>query len=164
MRRKLCLYTKTNKNYITIVAVLGVLPASKNAVTMILFLKAKQGKRENYQKIRCYEDKLAPLYNLVLTTYEKNYRVDAICVVDNILYGFTEVETKEKEIVQDYFHKMENHITDMMLQNKLEVTVMMYDHLEEYLAQLDKLMKIDVNDIRVEQTRKIKAVLLAISI
>ena len=33
--------TKSNKNLLTLVAVLGCLPASKSAVNMIMFLKAK---------------------------------------------------------------------------------------------------------------------------
>ena len=43
--------TKTNANYLTVVAVLGCLPASKCAVSMIMFLKAKGCSKEDSNEI-----------------------------------------------------------------------------------------------------------------
>lgn len=49
----LCGYwtTGTNKNLLTVVAILGCLPASKCAVNMIMFIRAKGCSEELYQKI-----------------------------------------------------------------------------------------------------------------
>ena len=43
--------TKTNANYLTVVAVLGCLPASKCAVSLIMFLKAKECSSEDKDMI-----------------------------------------------------------------------------------------------------------------
>ena len=45
------LTTGTNKNLLTIVAVLGCLPASRSAVGMIMFLRAKGCSEELHERI-----------------------------------------------------------------------------------------------------------------
>ena len=44
--------TKTTANYLSVVAVLGCLPASKYLVSYIMFLKVKPSSSEIYEKIK----------------------------------------------------------------------------------------------------------------
>ena len=48
--------TKSNANLLTVVAVLGCLPASKSAVSMIMYLKAKGASKEDKTVIVTNED------------------------------------------------------------------------------------------------------------
>ena len=64
--------TETNKNLLTIVAILGCLPASKCAVNMIMFLRARGCSEELYQKVSAHTGTLPCLYDNVLTSYESD--------------------------------------------------------------------------------------------
>ena len=67
--------TKTTKNLLTIVAVLGMLPACQSAVSVILYLRAQGTSEETFQALReaVAKQGIPCLYDLYFTSYEKNY-------------------------------------------------------------------------------------------
>ena len=65
--------TGSNKNLLTIVAVLGCLPACKSAVNFILFLRAKGCSDALHEKLVSYEDgSMTVFYDMYFTSYQKN--------------------------------------------------------------------------------------------
>ncbi len=56
--------TGSNKNLLTIVAVLGCLPSCKSAVNMIIFLRAKGCSAELKTKLEGFDEKLTVFYDL----------------------------------------------------------------------------------------------------
>lgn len=68
--------TKTRMNLLTIVAVLGCLPACKSVVGMIMYLKFNSISKADAAKIEENIGNLNGLYDLVFTSYDKNYQVD----------------------------------------------------------------------------------------
>ena len=60
--------TGNNKNYLTIVAVLGCLPASKSAVSMIMYLKVKKCSFNTYEYISKKVGDNVGAYNLYFTS------------------------------------------------------------------------------------------------
>ena len=79
----------TKMNLLTIVAVLGCLPASKSTVQMIMYLRYRSLSADTAQTIEKYADGLSVLYDLVLTSYEKNYNVGHLAVKGNTIIGYT---------------------------------------------------------------------------
>ena len=67
--------TGTNKNLLSIVAVLGCLPASMCAVNMILFLRAKGCPDSLHDEISAHSEGLSQLYDCVFTSYERTYEL-----------------------------------------------------------------------------------------
>ena len=87
--------TKTNKNLLTVVAILGMLPASKSAVNMIMYLKAKGCSEAVWEKVlKKVPDKalygLNVLYDLYFTSYQKNFQVSAAVIKGNCICALTE--------------------------------------------------------------------------
>lgn len=91
-------YYKTNKTIWSIVAVLGVLPAAKSAVSMIMFYRFKSLKKDEYESIRDFAGSIPMLYELVFTNSEKAYFVKACACVNNTIIMFSDdkkLKTKE---------------------------------------------------------------------
>lgn len=81
--------TGDKMNLLTIVAVLGCLPACKSAVTMIMFLRYKGCSKEDMLLLDKLPAELTTLWDMVFTTYDKNFAFSHICVHGNtvILYS-----------------------------------------------------------------------------
>ena len=65
--------TGSRENLLTIVAVLGCLPACKSLVEMFMFLRYKGCNEQDAAQIAAHTDGLTGLYDMVFTSYEKNY-------------------------------------------------------------------------------------------
>ena len=70
--------TTGDRNLLTIVAVLGCLPASKSLVGAIMYCKYKSLSADEAEKIEAYTRDLTCLYDLIFTTREKTYPVNPI--------------------------------------------------------------------------------------
>lgn len=128
--------TKTNKNLLTVVSILGLLPASKSAVNMILFIKNKGGSQEVYEKIKAKAGSMAMAYELVLTSYEKTFFLSSVVAHNNTLCGYSENPKCDVKAA-------DKHITTMLSQNGFKITVKIFDNLEKYLERLDTLSQIE---------------------
>lgn len=82
--------TKSRMNLLTIVAVLGCLPASKSLVGMVMYLRYHSCSKENADKIEVHTGKLVGAFDMVFTAYDKNFTVAHIAVAGNTICGFTE--------------------------------------------------------------------------
>ena len=65
------LSTGSNRNLLTIVAVLGCLPACKSAVSTIMFFRASGCSETAKKKIAAYDDILTGFYDMYFTSYKK---------------------------------------------------------------------------------------------
>ena len=81
--------TKTNANYLTVVAVLGCLPASKSAVAMIMYLKAKACSTEDKEAIETVIGTLDGYYDLYFTGYQKNFPINHLVVTKNSIIAYS---------------------------------------------------------------------------
>ncbi len=121
---------QTNKNLWTVIAILGVLPASKSAVNMIMFLRFGSIKKETYEKYCDAKGSLPALFETVLTTTEKAYFVPLIVCVDNTLCAFCKKEDKE-------IKKLEKYIRDTLEKSGSEhITVKVFSDENVYLKRV----------------------------
>ena len=119
--------TGTKKNLLTIVAVLGVLPASKSLVSVIMFLRYKSFK----EKISC--EGLLNAYDMVFTSEKINYNVSHLCVSDNCVIGYSE-DPKFDE------NKFKDHVTSILaVENLKNVTVKVFTDKKAYLNRISSL-------------------------
>ncbi len=122
----------TKANLLTVIAVLGMLPASKSAVEMILFLRQKECSYEGIQKIIPHMNRIPCAYELVLTSYEKNFPITAIAVMENSIYGYSEDDKCD-------IPAAEKHILEILKQNGLKPTIKIFKELEPFINRLDAL-------------------------
>ena len=81
------LYFGTNKNIMTIVAMVGIVPASMSLVNLIMFLMRKSLPEEEYRAIHEHEGDLTVAYELYMTSEKQNAMVDCIAICGNEVVG-----------------------------------------------------------------------------
>lgn len=123
------LSTGTKKNYLSIVAVAGILPAAKFVVYFIISCKFKTLTLSEYEKTK--ESRLHQLYDLFYTTSDMNIMIN-VCSV-----------SQKKVIVYTKDNKLDKKKAGCLLKENIEselglreVTVMIYDDLDKYLSEL----------------------------
>lgn len=127
------LYKGTKENIMTIVAVLGLLPASKSLVSLIMYLKTPKYDISNIEKLMIKCENTKPIAELYFTSYKKSFPCNAmLCSKDTIIGYSAFANVKEQEL--------EAHIKDILNQNSYkDITVKIfkdYDKFEQRALQL----------------------------
>ena len=131
--------TGSHRNLLTVVAMLGCLPAAKSAVNMIMFLRYHSCTYEIAELVGEHSEKLGFLYDCVFTSYSKNYVVNHLVVRGNTLCGFSE----KKDFSTSEFY---NHINDLLKKDRhSDVTVKIYTDLDKYVERLDQINELPEN-------------------
>ncbi len=148
--------TGSNKNLLTIVAVLGCIPSSKIAVNMIMFLRAKGCSKGMYEKISACSEGLVQLYDMVFTSYERTYEISHLVYKANNLVGLTENSKCPTAAA-------EKHLLSMLAQDGIkDVTVKVLYNPDKYLKRLDQLRELEGEEGR--RTEEVIDLLKTISI
>ena len=127
--------TGSKKNLLTVVAVLGCLPASKSAVNMIMFLRAKGCSEAVKERVDQCSQKLTCLYDMVFTSYEKNYQISHMVIKGHVVCGYAEDEKCD-------IRACEKHLDGLLKQGGCKsVTVKIYGELDAYCQGLANLEK-----------------------
>lgn len=131
--------TGSRENILTIVAVLGCLPACKSTVDMIMYLRFSGCSKENAEKIAPYTEGLSELYDMVFTAYEKNYPVAHLVVKDNTVCGFTQ----ESKFDEQAFYA---HIGTILKKDHYkDVTVKIFKDIKKYTERMKQLQELETN-------------------
>lgn len=145
--------TGDNKNLLTVVAVLGCLPASKSAVNMIMCLKYKGCLPETAKQLSGSCQGLLAYFDMIFTSYEKNFEISHMVVTDTAICAFTENEKCDAPAC-------EKHLKTMLTQNGFkEVTVKVFKSLPKYKNRLEQLEKMEEHG---EKAERIGALMLEI--
>lgn len=127
--------THTRKNLFTVVAVVGCLPACKEAVNVFLFWNRHSLPQRLYEQIEPHVRGQEHAWELILTTYEKNYPLSSLVIRGNEIAGYT--PAKELDL-----RALEAHITKVLKENSLSGThVHVFTDLNAYLDRVDALEK-----------------------
>lgn len=127
------LATNTKANLLTIVAVLGLLPASKSCVDMILYLRFHGCSKEDYELLKDAMDAFdLKAYGLVFTSYQRSYEVAGCIVKNGYVCGYL---SNHKDMHED----LEKHITQIAKQDSQKATVAMYEKAEDFLERIKVL-------------------------
>lgn len=149
------LTTKTKVNLLTIVAVLGCLPACKSLVNLILFLKFHSCPHETVLELAKHSEGLTDLFDMVFTTYDKNYNIGHMVLCGNTVVCYT---TQEK-FDESAFIK---HLTDTMaLENMTNITFKIFYDLKKYTQRLEQLKNLEKDQ---KLTEAVKSTLLSVSL
>jgi len=129
--------TGSRMNLLTIVAVLGCLPACKSAIDVFMFLRYKGCSDENADRIEAHMNGLTGLYDRIFTSYEINYQVAHMAVKGNTLCGFTQDPEFEAQ-------KFRTHITDILKKDGFkDVSVKVFTDIDKYAARLDQMRELE---------------------
>ena len=132
--------TKSRMNLLTVVAVLGCLPASKSAVGMIMYLRYKSCSAESADIITGHMEGLNGLFDMIFTSYDRNYQIAHITVKGNTICGFTE----DMKFEEQAFYK---HIgTILKTDNYCDTSIKVFSDLKKYTERLEQLKELDADE------------------
>ena len=139
------LSTGSNRNLLTIVAVLGCLPACKSAVSTIMFFRASGCSETAKKKIAAYDDILTGFYDMYFTSYKKNFPISHMGLKGNVVCAFTESEKCD-------CNAGEKHLEHMLAQGGYKhLTIKIFNNLDKYIDRLGQLLKLDAEEQRNRQ-------------
>ncbi len=131
-------------NLLTVVAILGCLPASKSAVSAILYLRFSSLSDAAADKIAPIAKGLAELYDMVFTSYSVNFNVGHLVVRGNTVCGYTE----DDKFDENAFHK---HIDGILQADGFQnVTVKVFHDLGKYTQRLNALRELEAEEGRTQ--------------
>ncbi len=136
--------TGEKTNLLTIVAILGCLPASKSAVSAVMFLRFKSCGSQTAETIELHSEGLCCLYDMVFTSYKKNFTVGHIAVRGGTLCGFSE----NPQFQEEEFRK---HIDQLLkMDGHKDVTVKIFTKLDKYTERLEQMKSLEAEEKRTE--------------
>lgn len=122
----------TNKSLWSIIAVLGILPASKSAVNMIMFLRFKSLKEQEYQDFEGARGELPVSYENILTTKEKTYYLPVVAYRNHTVCAYMEQEKLDASAV-------ENRMRESLKLEKIDATVKVFKNKKQFVERLKAL-------------------------
>ena len=152
--------TGSKMNLLTLVAVLGCLPASKALVEVITIFPYKSIDSAVAEEISQKSNLLTVSFDMVLTTSDKIMQVDSVVISNNTICGYT---SNEKT---DITYAAKN-IKQMMYANRFtDVSVKIFDNYTQFLSRaegMNNIAAIDKNDVKKHET-SLKNLILNISL
>jgi len=125
--------TGSNKNLLTIVAILGLLPACKMVVDVVMCFRVKICSTELKAKIDSNIHSLYGMYNMLFTSYDKNFYIDHLLVIENSIIGLS---TDSKFSEKDF----NTHISDLLRKEGLkDVFIKIFTDEDKYIKRLKEL-------------------------
>ncbi len=139
--------TGSNQNLLTFVAVLGVLPMAKVAVSAVLFCKAKGVSEESYDAISA-SGVLPDYWELFFTQYKKNFQISALTYKKGNLVGFSEDSSIDVE-------ECEKHLKTVCENcDHKNVTVKIFCDRNKFIARIKELNELTEDTERLDFLRE----------
>lgn len=133
-------HTGNRENLLTVVAVLGCLPACKSAVDMILYLRFKSCNKESADQIEMHNKGLTGMFDVVFTSYEKNFVIDHLTVRGNTICGYTGSKKWDEQV----FYK---HLDAMLKKDNFkDTTIKIFTDSKKYTERLEQMKQLPDNE------------------
>ena len=132
--------TKTTSNYLTIVAVLGCLPASKWAVTTFIFWRYKSLSSDVVARIEQRKGTLCNLYDMVFTSYNENFVVSHLVIADKTICGYSMRPDFNEKAFQSHLNSI------LRTDGYKDITIKIFTNLEKYEERLQQLAELEQSD------------------
>lgn len=138
------LQTGDRVNLLTVVAVLGCLPASKSAVSAIMFLRFQSCSAATAEAVSTHCSDLDCLYDCVFTSYKKNFLVAHLAVRGGSICGFSEDKTFDEKAFY-------SHIEDILkLDGHKDLTIKIFTNLSRYTERLEQMQTLEKDEARTQ--------------
>lgn len=124
------------KSAFSIIAALGCLPTGWSAVNMIMFMRGKACREEDYKKITACCGDLLIHYDEIITSYDKNFNIAASTVLDKNICCYSWDEDID---ITD----CEKHIKKMIAANGYSnYSIKIFDDIDKFCERLQSLEKL----------------------
>jgi len=138
------IHSGSRENLLTIVAVLGCLPACKSTVDMIMFLRYKSCDTANADAIDKHCQGLSCVYDMVFTAYDKNYPIAHMTIRGKTICGFSE----QKNMDEQLFYK---HIDALLKKDNFKDTsIKIFKDIKKYTDRMEQLKALPAEEALTE--------------
>ena len=125
------LTTHTRNNLLTIVAILGCLPAARSAVGMIMLLPYRSFEEEKVREVETAAAGILSAYDMVLTSSEKVMPVDVLLISRHLICGYVS-RTKVPPV------EVEAYLARILKENRYDkVTVKIFTDYDSFLKRAE---------------------------
>ncbi len=125
--------TGSKKNLLTIVAVLGLLPACKMVVSLIMSLKVHPCDKEIKSDIDGHVGSLDGFYNMYFTSYNKNFFIDHLVISGKSIIGLCTLNGFDEKAFSD-------HLSDLIRKEGIrDAFIKVFTDKDKYIKRLDEL-------------------------
>ncbi|MCR4989853.1 MAG: hypothetical protein K6A38_03215 [Lachnospiraceae bacterium] len=150
--------TGTRKNLLTIVGVLGLLPASKCLVTLIMLFLAKSCDQSLCDEITKLNGPYISLYDMFFTSYKKNFSILHLVIMNSVIICLCADDKFDPGSCRE-------HLLTMLKNVGTEgVTVSFAKDRDEYLLMLKNLSEKNSDNVSSAKDASIKKLLFDISL
>lgn len=130
--------TGSRSNLLTVVAILGCLPAGKTLVELIMIFPHKSLEPVIAEEVEKKAEGLTTVYDLVFTSTNKIMPVDCMVIMGHTICGYS----RNPKLDCTYTTK---HLKEMLEQNKYtEMTVKIFDQYHPFLLRVEGMHNIAV--------------------
>lgn len=152
--------TKSRLNLLTLVAVLGCLPASKSLVEVIMILPHRSIAPDTANEIQEKTTCLTAAYDLVLTSEKHIMPIDCIVISNNTLCGYSSNEKTDIVFAA-------KHIKQILYANQFtNVSVKIFDNYTAFISRVEgmnNIAAVEKNDVK-DKEASIRQIILNISL
>ena len=152
--------TKSRMNLLTLVAVLGCLPASKSLVEVIMIFPHRTIAVDTANEIKEKTLYLTVAYDLVLTSEKHIMPIDCVVISDNTICGYTSNEKTDIIFAA-------KHIKQILYANQFtNVSVKIFDSFTAFITRVEgmnNIAAVEKNDTK-KKEESIRQVILNISL
>ncbi len=127
------LQTGERVNLLSVIAVLGCLPACKSLISAIMFCRYNSLDENTVKRIASAEKGLNGLYDMVFTSYKVNYQINHLVVCDNTICGYSNQKAFDETAFKEHLDGL------LKLDGHNHITMKVFTDLEKYLLRLEQL-------------------------
>ncbi len=127
------LSTKSRANLLTVVSVLGCLPACKSLVETIMFFRFNSLKKEYTQQLLKIAIPFPQAFDMVFTSYNESFQVGHLFVLDNQIVGFTETKDFKESDFTSHIKKI------CAAEGYKDLSVKIFTDFKKYVDRMDEL-------------------------
>lgn len=123
--------TKTRLNLLTVVAILGCLPAAKTLVQLIVILPYKTISAEKTDDLERKASLLTRAYDMVVTDEKKFMPIESLVILDNTVCAYSSSQTLDANAAA-------KHIKQILAQNQYDkVSVKIFNDYTAYITRAE---------------------------
>ena len=127
--------TKTRNNMLTVVAILGVLPAGKSLVNTFMYIRFKEVEESFHKILQPFEKNVHILYNMAISSSEKITFIDCIAVFEQSVYLYSPDKKTDTKNMEKY---LKNILSNS---GKGNVNLKFYQSEKEFVKRLSQLKR-----------------------
>ena len=126
------IYFGTRQNIITVVSMIGMIPACMSAVSVVMVFTVRSIPKELYERIQENCGDLAMGYELYMTNYDKSTLLDAVAVCGDTIVALATFKKPNRQ-------EAESHMLKMIRAAGFRANVTVMDDADKYIERLASL-------------------------